>query len=173
MALVALLTQLKESTTEAHPKVLTHLGGGLVAGGLYHLKKEAPLSKKCQHYGCKSRRLMSSISETTVALGLGQYSAQLILNGDSINAVVDTEVVSHSWHAQVHRSKTLLPLSLFMTLPAPLHHSPLCLKTAPHALPCALTLMNATHTQLSREHASIYINMEVAMPWKDGPTLPT
>jgi hypothetical protein len=52
--------------------VLTHLGGGLVAGGLYHLKKEAPLSKKCQHYGRKSRRLMSSISETTVALGLGQ-----------------------------------------------------------------------------------------------------
>ncbi|GAX80880.1 hypothetical protein CEUSTIGMA_g8315.t1 [Chlamydomonas eustigma] len=89
--LTTILLQLKDNSADAHPEALTHFGGGLVAGGLYHLKKETPLSsRKRLYHRLKSRHLTTSISETTAALGLGQYAAQLILNGDTVHAVVDT-----------------------------------------------------------------------------------
>ncbi|GAX85286.1 hypothetical protein CEUSTIGMA_g12703.t1 [Chlamydomonas eustigma] len=69
-----------------HPKVLTHVGDGVVAGALYRHHRN-----KSSEAGSSRRHLSSSfVPETTAALGLGEYTLQLLLDGDVVNAVLDT-----------------------------------------------------------------------------------
>ncbi|GAX80874.1 hypothetical protein CEUSTIGMA_g8309.t1 [Chlamydomonas eustigma] len=73
------------AASDKHPKVLTHLGDGMIAGGLYRKGNDASPARR------RHRHLTSTfVPERLNSMGLGQYTVQFLLNGLSVNSVVDT-----------------------------------------------------------------------------------
>jgi hypothetical protein len=64
------------------------VGNGIVAGALHRHHRNQSLSPSRRF----SRRHLSSsfVPESTTALGLGEYTLQFLLDGDVVNAVLDT-----------------------------------------------------------------------------------